>query len=146
MVTQGALPAMSTVDRDVPVYPIGVVQKLTGLSGRQIRYYESVGLLTPYRTKGNQRLYSPNDVDLLLEIKRLLAQGLNLDGVKARLREAKERQRREERVEPLAQLSPYERDLIVTQMRAGVKLSSLYPVNNQAELARFLHYRHRSQK
>ena len=71
------------VDRTVPVYPIGVVERLTGLSARKIRYYEAMGLITPSRTPGNQRLYSPADVDRLLEIKRLLAEGLNLQGVPA---------------------------------------------------------------
>ena len=73
------------VDCTVPVYPIGVVERLTGLSARKIRYYEAMGLITPSRTPGNQRLYSPADVDRLLEIKRLLAEGLNLQGVRARL-------------------------------------------------------------
>ncbi len=131
---------MSSVDRAVAVYPIGVVQKLTGLSGRQIRYYESVGLFEPYRTKGNQRLYSPNDVDLLLEIKRLLAEGLNIEGVKAHLQRASS-EPTDEPVDDTTTPSPIDHDYIVAQMRAGNKLTSLYPVNNQAQLARFLQQR-----
>jgi len=131
---------MSRVDRDIPVYPIGVAQKLTGLSGRQIRYYESEGLLTPHRTKGNQRLYSPSDVDLLLKIKSLLEQGLNIEGVRAKLaddRAAAERDGQSTSVEP----SFIDHDYVITQMRSGMKLSSLFPVNNQAALTRFLQAR-----
>ena len=135
---------MSKVDRDVPVYPIGVVQKLTGLSGRQIRYYESVGLLAPYRTKGNQRLYSPADVDLLLEIKRLLAEGLNIEGVRAQLAEANQSSGDDGADSP-PHVSPIDHDFIVTQMRAGIKLSSLFPVNNQAALSRFLQNRRKQE-
>ncbi len=130
---------MSRVDRDIPVYPIGVVQKLTGLSGRQIRYYESEGLFTPHRTKGNQRLYSPNDVDLLLKIKALLAQGLNIEGVRARLADdGAESEAGSEN--PAFEPSPIDHNYVITQMRSGTKLSSLFPVNNQAELTRFLHF------
>lgn len=131
---------MSRVDREIPVYPIGVAQKLTGLSGRQIRYYESEGLLSPHRTKGNQRLYSPNDVDMLLKIKELLQQGLNIEGVRARL--AEENSRATDGGDGDGEAaSPIDHNYVITQMRSGTKLSSLFPVNNQAELTRFLQAR-----
>lgn len=132
---------MSRVDRDVPVYPIGVAQKLTGLSGRQIRYYESEGLLKPHRTKGNQRLYSPKDVDLLLKIKSLLEQGLNIEGVRGKLAEAAGNQSAGGESPAGAEPSPIDHNYVITQMRSGVRLSSLFPVNNQAELTRFLYSR-----
>lgn len=130
---------MGQVDREVPVYPIGVVQKLTGLSGRQIRYYESEGLFKPHRTKGNQRLYSPKDVDLLLRIKGLIEQGLNLEGVRAKLGADPESVDAPQGKSP--ELSPIDHNYVITQMRSGTKLSSLFPVNNQAELTRFLYAR-----
>ncbi|MDI3281518.1 MAG: MerR family transcriptional regulator [Bacillota bacterium] len=71
---------------EVPVYTIGVVEAMTGLTGRRIRYYEQMNLLSPARTKGNQRLYSEADVARLLRIKELLAQGLNIEGIRAVLR------------------------------------------------------------
>jgi len=126
-----------SVDRTVPVYPIGVVQTLTGLSGRQIRYYEKMGLIAPHRTPGNQRLYSPADTDRLLEIKRLLAQGLNIEGVRAHLASADgSAEKRESQPAELVPPSEIDHDYIITQMRAGIKLSSLFPVNNQAALLR----------
>ena len=76
---------MPGVDPGVPVYPIGVVQRLTGLSARQIRYYEKEGLLAPSRTRGNRRLFSAADVERLRQVKSLLEQGLNLEGVRAYL-------------------------------------------------------------
>mgnify|MGYP001067375911 CR=1 FL=1 len=135
---------MSRVDRDVPVYPIGVAQKLTGLSGRQIRYYESEGLLKPHRTKGNQRLYSPSDVDLLLKIKSLLEQGLNIEGVRAKLQD--ESAESADGADVSAEPSPIDHDYVITQMRSGIKLSSLFPVNNQAQLTRFLYSRRSSEE
>lgn len=56
--------------------------KLTELTARQIRYYEEHDLIQPERTSGNQRLFSFNDVDRLLEIKNFLDKGLNIAGIK----------------------------------------------------------------
>ena len=72
--------------RTTPVYPIGVVKKLTGLTERQIRYYDKMGVVPAERTKGNKRLYSPEDIETLKEVKVLLARGLKLEEVKAELR------------------------------------------------------------
>ncbi|WP_339231104.1 MerR family transcriptional regulator [Oceanobacillus sp. FSL K6-2867] len=66
----------------MPLFSIGIVMKLTELTARQIRYYEENRLIAPERTSGNQRLFSFNDVDKLLEIKNLLDRGLNLAGIK----------------------------------------------------------------
>ncbi|MCZ4149226.1 MerR family transcriptional regulator, partial [Escherichia coli] len=63
-------------------FPIGIVMKLTDLSARQIRYYEQHNLIVPARTSGNQRLFSFNDVERLLEIKALIEKGVNIAGIK----------------------------------------------------------------
>lgn len=70
------------IRRNMALFPIGIVMKLTELSARQIRYYEQHGLVHPARTEGNQRLFSFNDVDRLLEIKALIEKGLNIAGIK----------------------------------------------------------------
>lgn len=64
------------------VFPIGTVMKLTDLSARQIRYYEEQDLIYPERSEGNRRMYSLNDIDVLLEIKDYLSDGLNMAGIK----------------------------------------------------------------
>ncbi|MHC5249850.1 MerR family transcriptional regulator [Enterococcus sp. HY326] len=68
--------------RSMSVFPIGTVMKLTDLSARQIRYYEEQDLIHPERSEGNRRLYSLNDIDVLLEIKDYLSDGLNMAGIK----------------------------------------------------------------
>ncbi len=72
----------SEIRRTMPLLPISTVMKLTELTARQIRYYEEHELICPYRTEGNQRMFSLNDVDILLEIKDLLEQGINIAGIK----------------------------------------------------------------
>ncbi|MCY0869137.1 MAG: MerR family transcriptional regulator [Firmicutes bacterium] len=73
--------------RELALFPIGIVQKLTELSARQIRYYEQHGLISPNRTEGRQRLFSFNDVERLLEIKALIDRGLNIAGIRAMLQD-----------------------------------------------------------
>ncbi|WP_108669312.1 MerR family transcriptional regulator [Peribacillus acanthi] len=72
----------SNIRRSMPLFPMGIVMQLTELTARQIRYYEEHQLITPARTDGNRRLYSLNDIDILLEIKELIEQGVNLAGIK----------------------------------------------------------------
>lgn len=72
----------SQIRRTMPLFPIGIVMQLTDLTARQIRYYEEHELIFPARTEGNRRMFSLNDIDLLLEIKDLIDQGVNLAGIK----------------------------------------------------------------
>lgn len=70
------------IRRNMALFPIGIVMKLTDLTARQIRYYEQHELIVPARTGGNQRLFSFNDVERLLEIKSLIEKGVNIAGIK----------------------------------------------------------------
>lgn len=70
------------IRRTMPLLPISIVMQLTDLTARQIRYYEEHELIQPARTEGNRRMFSLNDVDILLEIKDLLDQGINMAGIK----------------------------------------------------------------
>lgn len=81
----GAVPLDLESRKDLPLFPIGIVEKLTGLSARQVRYYEQHGLVHPTRSEGNQRLFSFHDVERLLQVRALLDDGLNMEGVKRRL-------------------------------------------------------------
>ncbi|MCI2773154.1 MerR family transcriptional regulator [Staphylococcus petrasii] len=70
------------IRRNMAVFSISVVCKLTDLTARQIRYYETHELVKPERTEGNKRLFSLNDLEKLLEIKSLIEKGFNLKGIK----------------------------------------------------------------
>jgi MerR family glutamine synthetase transcriptional repressor len=70
------------IRRNMALFPIGIVMKLTDLTARQIRYYEQHELVIPARTSGNQRLYSFNDVERLMEIRDLIEKGVNIAGIK----------------------------------------------------------------
>ncbi|AYW47096.1 MerR family transcriptional regulator [Tetragenococcus osmophilus] len=87
--------------RSLSVFPIGTVMKLTDLTARQIRYYEEQNLIYPERSEGNRRLYSLNDIDVLLEIKDYLADGLNMAGIKHVYKMQKEDEKKAKDKKPL---------------------------------------------
>lgn len=66
---------------------IGMVKELTGLSERQIRYYEEKQLVFPARTKGGSRRYSFDDVRKIKEIHEKLKEGFNTFELKEKRRQ-----------------------------------------------------------
>lgn len=66
---------------------IGDVKVATGLTERRIRYYETLQLILPQRTTGNQRLYTDRDIERLKLIKDLLDQGESLRHVRQKLKD-----------------------------------------------------------
>lgn len=126
--------------RNLPLFPMGTVTQLTELTPRQIRYYEQQGLIHPARTQGRQRLFSFNDVDLLLRIKSLMEKGVNIAGVKEVLREQTQTS------QPMRPLGPIKPDLSKAEVYKLMKrqLQELSSRPNQShlirgELSRFFH-------
>lgn len=115
---------MASDRNHTPLYPIGVTERLTGLTARQIRYWEANSLLQPARTRGRQRLYSDADVSRLKEVKRLIAEGLTLERIKHVLLS---RDRRLDRAE-----------MGSAQIERGARTPSLYPLTNRDELLRLI--------
>ncbi|MDD9147246.1 MULTISPECIES: MerR family transcriptional regulator [unclassified Sporolactobacillus] len=58
------------------VISIGTVCELTGLSERQIRYYEKRKLIFPERSDRGNRKYSFTDVETLMEIADKMEDGM----------------------------------------------------------------------
>jgi MerR family transcriptional regulator/heat shock protein HspR len=71
------------VPDDAPVFVISVAAQLAGMHAQTLRQYDRLGLVTPGRTMGGGRRYSPRDVALLREVQRLSQdEGVNLAGIK----------------------------------------------------------------
>jgi MerR family transcriptional regulator/heat shock protein HspR len=67
-------------------YVISVAARLVDLHPTTLRKYERVGFLEPSRTAGKTRLYSPEDIRRLRQIKRLVDEReMNLAGVQMAL-------------------------------------------------------------
>lgn len=70
-----------------PCYVISVAARMVGVHAQTLRYYEREGIIQPSRSRGNQRLYSPRDIERLRQIKTLIDDlGVNLAGVEVILR------------------------------------------------------------
>ena len=68
-------------DRNRPLYMISVAAQLAGVHPQTLRAYEQKGLVSPQRTSGNTRMYSPADIERLELINELTSEGINLAGV-----------------------------------------------------------------
>jgi MerR family transcriptional regulator/heat shock protein HspR len=110
---------------DRPRYMISIAADLVGMHPQTLRIYESKGLVSPRRTRGNTRLYSETDLERLRLIQRLTTElGLNLAGVEVVLRLEDELRRAHERLERLERQrreeiqnvhKQYRRDLVLYQ-------------------------------
>ncbi len=112
--------------------PMRVVKEETGLSSRQIRYYDEVDLIFPERSPGNQRLFSEQDIKRLKQIKSLLTKGHTITSVKKKLNLP----------EPIKGDLKEGNNIIKREINRnkyrGNKLNSLYPVSNRSHLNKVL--------
>src|SRR5579885_196094 len=68
------------------LFIISVASRLVEMHPRTLRKYERCGLLEPCRMSGRLRLYSPQDIARLRQIKTLVEdRGINLSGVEMAL-------------------------------------------------------------
>jgi MerR family transcriptional regulator, heat shock protein HspR len=72
---------MSTDDTR-PVYAISIAAELAELHPQTLRQYDRLGLVSPQRVKGRNRLYSARDIERLREVADLSAAGVSLEGIR----------------------------------------------------------------
>lgn len=70
-------------------FKIGEVASLTKVKPYVLRYWESeFKIISPKKSLSKQRVYSKRDIELILDIKRLLyKEGFTLDGAKKKIKE-----------------------------------------------------------
>lgn len=70
-----------------PRYVISIAAEMLGTQTYTLRYYEKVGIINPARSKGNIRLYSDMDLEMIRRVMTLMDElGVNLAGVDVILR------------------------------------------------------------
>ncbi len=76
------------MERDTqPRYVISVAAEMLGVQTYTLRYYEKVGIINPARSRGNIRLYSDMDLEIIRRVMTLMDElGVNLAGVEVILR------------------------------------------------------------
>lgn len=82
--------------KDKKVITIGIVRELTGLSERQIRYYEERRLIFPERTAGGSRRYSFSDIELLVDIANKIEDGVQTHEIRKEMLRKEKQQNQEE--------------------------------------------------
>ncbi|OZD01848.1 MerR family transcriptional regulator [Rhodococcus sp. 06-235-1A] len=113
-------------DPDAQIFVISVAAQLAGMHAQTLRTYDRLGLVTPHRTTGGGRRYSPRDVALLREVQRLSQdEGVNLAGIKRIIELTNQVEALQARVSELAQElatvhASYRRDLVPIQRNALV--------------------------
>jgi MerR family transcriptional regulator/heat shock protein HspR len=76
-------PLPQPIDNDAPLFVISVAAQLAGMHPQTLRTYDRMGLVSPRRTRGRGRRYSPRDVARLRLIQRLSQdEGVNLEGIR----------------------------------------------------------------
>ncbi len=115
--------------KSTPLFSISTVKAHCGLTGRQIRYYESKGIIQPKRTAGNQRIFSLYDLEILQKMLDYLAQGMNLDTIAGKLRD--EEQQYYSQNPDLSQEQP-------CGTEKPLALNSLYPVTDTGSLFKLI--------
>ena len=109
---------MSILGRDIlshdePVFVISVAARMCGVRTQTLRYYETLGLVTPARTRGNQRVFSRRDVDRVLRVRELVDDlGVNLAGVEVILRLLGRIEKAERRLAELEEENSSLRDIV----------------------------------
>ena len=84
-------------------FKIGEVSEIVGVEPYVLRYWETeFELLKPAKAPSKHRLYKKRDVELLLEIKRLLyTEGFTIEGARKKLKETKKEEKNQLKL-PLA--------------------------------------------
>jgi DNA-binding transcriptional MerR regulator len=77
---------------DKRYFRIGEVSRIVGVEPYVLRYWESeFPQIRPDRANTNQRTYQKRDLDIIMEIKRLLyEEKLTIEGARQKLRQKKE--------------------------------------------------------
>jgi len=76
-------------------FKIGEVSEIVGVEPYVLRYWETeFELLRPSKAPSRHRLYKKKDVELLIEIKRLLySEGFTIEGARKKLKETKKEEK-----------------------------------------------------
>ncbi len=95
---------VKSIDPSIPeklYYKIGEVSQITGVEPYVLRYWESeFKIVTPMRTNSRQRLYRKRDLELILEIKKLLyEEKFTIAGAKKKIRRMKGQQENQLKLE-----------------------------------------------
>ena len=98
---------------------IGEASKASGVSAKMIRYYESVGLISPAdRTRSNYRSFSERDINELRFIKRARNLGFSVEEIMRLLSLWRDRRRPSREVKKIAEQHVADLDARIVEMQS----------------------------
>ncbi len=98
-------------------WSIGEVARRSGIAASTLRYYESIGLLSPAERAGGRRVYDPDILPTLGVIRTVQSAGLSLEEIGSLLR-GSEMGVAGERLSALAELKVAEAEALIDRARA----------------------------
>ena len=72
---------MTELDENTPLFVISVAAELALMHPQTLRQYDRLGLVSPGRSVGRNRLYSLKDIQRLREVTKLSNEGVTLSGI-----------------------------------------------------------------
>jgi MerR family transcriptional regulator, heat shock protein HspR len=123
------------MDRDAPIFAIGVAAHLAGMHPQTLRGYDKLGLVQPQRARGRGRRYSLRDVQRLRLIQHLSqTEGINLTGIQRIL----DMEAEIERLRAAVQRVSAQRDELAQQLATGGRVFTA-ETSGAVHLGRVIH-------
>lgn len=73
---------IKNIKEDTPFYPISMAAQLIGISPDRLRTYEEENLIKPYRNDKGKRLFSQNDINYLICLRKFIREyGISIKGL-----------------------------------------------------------------
>ena len=104
-------------DDETPLYVISIAAQLSGMHPQTLRQYDRMGLVSPDRTGGHNRLYSQRDINRLRTVAALSAEGITLAGIVRILNLEEQLERALQEIEILRDRNPSNAVVVWRQQR-----------------------------
>ena len=104
-----------------PLFVISVASRLLQLHPQTLRKYEREGFVNPFRTPGNLRVYSSEDIERLRQVKYLVEErGVNLAGVQMLLGLTEQLRGLREQLGQVSQVDARDMTAVIDELLASI--------------------------
>ncbi len=99
-------------------YTISIAAELVNVHQQTLRHYERLGLVEPFRGKGEIRYFSADDIERILQIRRLVEElGVNLAGVEVILHMRDQMERAQQEYEQMRSRMQQEHEAEIRRLK-----------------------------
>ncbi len=76
------MPSLPIDDENLPLFTVGQVSVMLEVQQAFLRRLDEFGVVTPYRSGGNQRRYTRHQITVVQYVVQLAGEGLSLKGIR----------------------------------------------------------------